>query len=209
MSEEQSESRDSEWLIYDPLRIEDRSKDPEKSYQWFRSKDESITWPWRSPEYKGWALVLREEMHTEPTDHDEFIQRNEMRLYWRTRVLSDAAVFSNIKTALDQIKNVEARNNTIIVPDYPKNYIPPDKKWMPARKSGMYKYKKRRIFIVHGIYAAPLMRICKFYIKRHQRMFATCRIVYLSWDEADMAYKQGTSYTEWAWRKRDYLMGGL
>jgi hypothetical protein len=207
LEDEQAEPRGSEPRQFqDPLHIAPASKDPNTSYQWFRATAER-DWPWRDPAEHGWVAVAREAMGDEPSDSNEFIQRQEVRLYCRPQNLTDAAITRELATATAHWQDVESRRRGQVPFAQVQSYAPlaqhgdplsprPPRHWRGSHRRGW-------IIMVHAENLHCRLQWLGRFIERHRLAFARCRILFLSRDEAQQADRDSIPHALWAWCKRD------
>lgn len=207
MSEEDIGARASEYES-DPLHISESSKSPDLDYRWVRVVEGNPRWLWRGHDSKGWLSVPRSAMPEEKSAEENFIQRIEMRLFSREKIISDKERKIDEERALNQVKICEDRNHKFFVPQTPLNPIPFS---MPlSLRSGIFKEKKSKwIFVVfqdseERCIFSPV-RAIKWVVFRYPLFLARYRIVSLSCDEIEVAYLQGTSYGVWGVFKLEML----
>lgn len=196
----------------DRLAIAPEAKNPVYDYQWFamsihgtsRAEDSD-----RRTKDGGWIPVARTDMPAEISGHDEFIQRAELRLFYRLRAMSDKASLADIEMALAPIRHIErvmrwdgrgsVPGNIGTTPPPPPYYDP-----LP-RKTRIEKHKRGRLLVIHE---ATLPKKWRILAHRHQYAAQWLRIVYLPRDESEMANRTGMSYADWGWAKTDLYREG-
>lgn len=220
----------------DPLALAADSKNPELDYQWFRWGTSATGTPRvgdMAPERGGWQPVARQDMPKEPSHNNEFIQRWEMRLYARARGLSERAKMEAMAQALAPVQAIEAA----LFGRYPSPWsgmgsadyrtvarlprggggydAPPAKEWVPFlprrngfESEGKYSWEpnRGRILILHQYLVNPRLWP---WLLRFWRSLLRCRVCCLPHEEAELAERQGTSFGQWAWAKRDLLREGV
>ena len=207
MEDEQAEPHGSEPRQFqDPLHIAPASKAPDTSYQWFRATAER-DWPWRDPAEHGWVAVARDAMGDEPSDSNEFIQRQEVRLYCRPQSLTDAAIAEELAFATADRRHAESRLKGILPLPQVQSYAPSAQHGDPFSprplRGWLGSHRRGRIVMVHAENLHCRLQWLGRFIERHRRAFARCRIIFLSHDETQQADRDSIPHALWAWCKRD------
>jgi hypothetical protein len=198
-------------LPEDPLALRGSSRDPSKSYQWFRFPNEDF--PYRNPTATGWEAVTLSEMPEESSSDEVFIQRGAVRLFWRPKEITDAAISQEIEAAQADLAKVDA---------YRVGYLPdgtPVRPGMiPARapsgplenrpkpRSGYYHVKNRRMYIC---FEEDCRKSVFSAANRFPRALLRMNIVLLTKEEADIAHYCRSPCEEYAFHKIDLIRDGL
>jgi hypothetical protein len=144
-------------------------------------------------------------MGDEPSDSNEFIQRQEVRLYCRPQAQTDAAHALELAMATAHLRHLEHRLKgqfACVQPYTPSAqhgdaFSPrPLRRWLGSHRRG-------RIIMVHAESLHHRLQWLGRLIERHRLVFARCRIIFLSRDEAQQADRDGIPHALWAWCKRD------
>jgi hypothetical protein len=199
---------------HDPLHLSSTAKNPYFDYQWHPVGGLAVG-PWsryrqQSDGDTGWIAVSRNAMPNEPSNSDEFIQRAEMRLFFRLRAMSGKARLEDIERALAPVRKVDAMRSGHGFPGIAGNIRVPERAafkeperaqaYWPACKTRVEKHKRGRVLVIHEMSVPKKWRA---WAARRQWRPLNWRIAYLSRDESEMANRQGTSYADWAWAKID------
>lgn len=201
----------------DPLSLTPESKNPFYDYQWHAVGGFAKNTSRDLEEDTGWVAVPRDAMPTEQSSSDEFIQRREMRLYFRPRAMSDKARTVDIENALAPIRTIEAilhgggggfpglQGNIRVPPRHAFKEPERVQEDWPTRKTRIEKHKRGRVLVVHE---ATLPKKWHTWAHRHQYAAQWLRIVYLPRDESEMANRMNLSYADWSWAKIDLYREG-
>lgn len=208
----------------DPLSLSGALKKPELDYQWFRVSDPPSRWS-MNPDDGHWTPVPRADMLSETSHSEEFIQRWEMRLFCRPMYLTEDARKEGMEIALAPITTLEdIHYGTAPAPPMrPLRWLATarsasEDRWEPAwaRRNRFETEDKTaswgdapnrgKILILHHY---RIHRRLRPWAARFWRALLLCRVCYLTYDESELAERQGTTFGAWAWAKRDLLREGV
>ena len=216
----------------DHLHIAPESKQSDQDYQWLamsvlgKSRADSIH---RFTKDGHWAPVGRADMPEEFSDSEDFIQRDELRLFCRPMYLTEEARKEDYEEAYRPVGYLEGvlfgRSNAhppmrpsplfsgpaLWASDYsPKPVWEPQwerrTRFETEGTTSWGKPKRGRILILHQYWVRSFLRP---WLARFWQPLLRCRICYLSYNESEIAERQGTTFGQWAWAKRDLLREGM
>lgn len=210
MTEEQAPGPE---ISADLLHIAPSSKKADRDYQWFavilagRENEDACLRAMGG----GWEPVPRNAMPAESTSSAELIERKGMRLYERSAAVSEQIRSDQVQRALRDVEAVLRRSHRQNDPYPPARREeilaaagPYADKWQRFHhlRSRIESHPRGSLLVLHEETIHPRVRPI---LARFWQALLQVRVVYLPRDESEIADRQGTSYAEWGWCKKDLV----
>lgn len=194
----------------DLLHIAPGSKKAYRDYQWFavmlmghENQDAHLR-----ALGGGWQPVPRDAMPSEASFSADLIERKGMRLYERPAEVSEKIRDEHLRRALRDMEIVGSRSYRGSDP-----YPPARRQEVLAAaidawrrfhelRSRVESHPRGSLLVLHEATIPVCLRPI---LARFWQALLLFRVVYLSRDESELADRQGTSYAEWGWCKKDLV----